>query len=59
MTVPVTEVPSVVKFNGFGADVEATPDNASEAENGKATLVLFQPAALGAGLTDDVIVGTS
>lgn len=41
----------------FVAGQVATPDKASEQVNATATLVLFQPAALGAGVAVDVIVG--
>jgi hypothetical protein len=50
VTVPVTDDPSLVKVRGLGTDVDATPDKASAAINGNATLVLFHPAAFGAGV---------
>ena len=52
VTVPVTEAPSAAKFSGLGIDVDPKPDRASAAVNGTDTLVLFQPAAFGAGVAD-------
>src|SRR5207249_1495199 len=49
VTLPLTDAPSVVNDNGLGTDVEATPESASAAVNGTEMLVLFQPAAFGAG----------
>src|SRR5437870_13799360 len=50
VTVPLTAAPSAVRVSGLGTDVAATPDNASAAVYGKATLVLFHPAAFAAGV---------
>ena len=41
----------------FVAGHVATPDKASEQVNATATFVLFQPAALGAGVAVELIVG--
>src|SRR5467141_2736728 len=49
VTLPLTEVPSVVNNRGLGTDVEATPDKLSAGMKPKLTLVLFHPAVLAGG----------
>src|SRR2546425_12995094 len=49
VTLPLTDAPSAVSDSGLGTDVDATPDRLSSVVKGKATFVLFHPAALAAG----------
>ena len=50
VTMPVTSLPSVVNTKGLVGRLLSTPESASAAVYGTDTSVLFQPAALGAGI---------
>jgi len=49
VTTPLTDDPSAVTDKGLGTEVEAIPERLSAVVKLKATLVLFQAAAFGAG----------
>src|SRR5438034_6303110 len=51
VTLPLTDVPSVVSTKGLGIEVDATPERLSAGVKPKLTLVLFQPAAFAGGST--------